>query len=51
MKNESLAKILCHNIACCISAWYELKIDPTPWLAKPRQEDDGPRDVLRFPTE
>ena len=27
-KNETLAKILCHNICCLISAIYELNIDP-----------------------
>jgi transposase len=29
MKNEVLCKILCHNIACLISAMYELGIQPT----------------------
>jgi len=33
-KNETLAKILCHNICCLISAMYELGITPTfPALA------------------
>ena len=51
MRNEALAKILCHNIACCISAWYELKIDPSAWMPKGGPaKDEGPRDVLRFPT-
>jgi len=27
-KNETLAKVLCHNICCLISAFYELGIDP-----------------------
>jgi transposase len=31
MKNEALAKILCHNICCFISAIYELGIAPTFW--------------------
>lgn len=31
MKNEVLAKILCHNICCLISAMYELQIDPVFW--------------------
>jgi transposase len=31
MKNEVLAKILCHNICCLISAIYELGIPPTFW--------------------
>jgi len=50
MRNEALAKILCHNVACCISAMYELKIDPTNWIPKGRPDDEGPQDVLRFPT-
>jgi hypothetical protein len=24
MVNEALAKILAHNVCCCIAAWYEL---------------------------
>jgi len=28
MANEVLCKILCHNLTCCISAWYELGIEP-----------------------
>jgi hypothetical protein len=28
MKNEVLAKVLCHNICCLISAMYELGIQP-----------------------
>lgn len=31
MKNEVLAKILCHNICCVISAIYELGINPVFW--------------------
>ncbi len=31
MKNEVLAKILCHNIVVLISAMYELGIDPVFW--------------------
>ena len=31
MRNEALAKILCHNICCLISAMYELGIDPSFW--------------------
>ena len=46
MVNESLAKLLCHNICCLVSAWYELNIDPT-FGEKPTP--DAPRDVLRFP--
>jgi len=28
MKNEVLAKIVCHNIACVIQELYELGIEP-----------------------
>ncbi len=28
MKNEVLCKVLCHNIVCLVSAFYELAIDP-----------------------
>jgi transposase len=31
MRNEVLAKILCHNVCCLISAMYELGIDPQFW--------------------
>jgi transposase len=31
MKNEVLAKIVCHNICCLISAMYELGLDPVFW--------------------
>jgi transposase len=29
MRNETLAKVLCHNLSVVISAWYELSITPT----------------------
>ncbi len=31
MKNEVLAKVLCHNIVCVIHEMYELGIEPTFW--------------------
>lgn len=31
MKNETLAKFVCHNICCLISAMYELGVDPVFW--------------------
>lgn len=43
MKNEVLAKFVCHNLCCCISAWYELGIEP-----EFRGASEGPHDVLRF---
>ena len=37
MKNEVLAKLVCHNICCLIQSQCELGIEPTFW-------DDGPRE-------
>ncbi len=31
MKNEVLAKIVCHNIVCVIHEMYELGIEPEFW--------------------
>jgi len=31
MVNESLCKILCHNIVCLIQSMYELSINPVVW--------------------
>jgi transposase len=42
MKNEVLAKILCHNICCLISAIYELGIDPAICTTK---ENSAQREV------
>ncbi len=42
MKNEVLAKVLCHNLCCLIHAMYELKIDPK--LAEPGAEPS----ILKF---
>ncbi len=44
MKNEALCKLLAHNLCCLVSAMYELGIVPVFW----QDEEDGPRDVLRF---
>jgi transposase len=32
MKNEVLAKIVCHNVCCLISAIHELGVDPVFWV-------------------
>lgn len=45
MKNEVLCKIVCHNICCLISAWYELGIEPILGQGA----DGGDRDVLPMP--
>lgn len=50
MANEVLAKLVCHNVVCCIHEMYELGIDPG-FGGTPRDEsDDGnePR-IVRFP--
>jgi hypothetical protein len=46
MKNETLAKFVCHNICCVISAIYERGIDPK-FLGLP--VDNEPKDIIRFP--
>jgi transposase len=51
MKNEALAKIVCHNLCCVIQEWYELGIDPTTWQTPGQRPDEPsePRAILRFP--
>jgi transposase len=47
MVNEALAKLLCHNLCCLVSAWFELGIEPTfggAGLSGPSAR------ILRFPT-
>jgi transposase len=46
MVNETLAKLVCHNVCCLISAMYELGIEPT--FGTP-PADGQPRNILRFP--
>ncbi len=46
MVNEALAKLLCHNICCLISAWYELDIEPT--FGEPSGGNSACR-ILKFP--
>ena len=41
MRNKVLCKVLCHNLCCCISAWYELGIEPDDWMPK---KPDAPAD-------
>jgi hypothetical protein len=43
MKNEVLAKVLCHNLVCLVHEMHELGIDPR--LAEPETETR----VIRFP--
>jgi hypothetical protein len=33
MKNEVLAKLLCHNLCCVIQSMHEFGIDPAFWSA------------------
>jgi transposase len=32
MKNEVLAKLVCHNLCCLISAMYEMGVNPVFWI-------------------
>jgi Transposase DDE domain len=34
MKNEALAKLVCHNICCVIQSMYEFGADPIFWAEK-----------------
>jgi hypothetical protein len=44
-KNEVLCKLIAQNLTCLIGAIYELGIAPQFW----RDDDGGPREVIRFP--
>jgi hypothetical protein len=44
MRNEALAKILCHNICCLIQSHYELGIGAKFW-----GEAEKPADVVGTP--
>ncbi len=39
--NETLAKLLCHNLCCLISAWYELGIEPIFGALQPMSNHIG----------
>jgi transposase len=47
MRNEVLAKLVCHNLCCLISAMYELGL--TPQFPAEGQADDEPRAILPMP--
>jgi transposase len=49
MTNEVLCKVLCHNICCCISAWYELGISPEFFGADGCTEKEEPAQIIKFP--
>jgi hypothetical protein len=51
MRNEALAKLVCHNLRWAIAEWYTLGIDPTDWGMPVRQSGPGPEGpaLLRFP--
>jgi transposase len=48
MKNEVLAKFVCHNLCCCVSAWYELGIEPV-FVPDACTNNPPPAQILRFP--
>lgn len=41
MANEVLCKVLAHNLCCCISAWYELGVEPTFTVDKPDERPES----------
>ena len=47
MTNEVLAKIVCHNLACLISTWYDLGIEPI--FGAPSEAQEEFTTVQRFP--
>lgn len=49
MRNEVMAKFVCHNIRCVVSAIYERGIDPKA-VGLPEVNDGGKRAVLREAT-
>ena len=49
MRNEVLAKFVCHNICCVVAAIYERGIDPAAVGLTGRPDGDAPRTIIRFP--
>jgi hypothetical protein len=49
MRNEVLAKFVCHNRCCVIAGMYELGVNPTFGPDLGGEPNDGPRDIIRFP--
>jgi transposase len=49
MRNEVLAKFVCHNLCCLIAAWYELGIAPEFTPADGCTTMETPAQILRFP--
>jgi hypothetical protein len=47
MKNEVLAKLICHNLCCLIQEQEELGISPIFWKDEEEVESKA---VLKFPT-
>ena len=48
MKNEVLAKVVCHDITCVIRTPYEIGIAPSV-LPVPYTANDGPAHIIPFP--
>jgi transposase len=48
MKNEALAKFVCHNICCVIASWYELGINPDFLSAWGCTENEAVAQILPF---
>jgi transposase len=49
MRNEVLAKLVCHNVCCLISAIYELGINPDLIGLPSCTTNDGAAQIIRFP--
>ena len=49
MKNEVLAKFLCHNLCCIIAAVYELGIDPAFVAPTPCTTEKTSAQIIQFP--
>jgi transposase len=48
MRNEVLAKIVCHNLCCVIGAWYDLGIEPIFGAGDSCPKNPEPAQILRF---
>lgn len=49
MANEVLAKLVCHNVVCCVHAVHELGIDPGFGGTEREESDEGGPRLIRFP--
>lgn len=50
MTNEALAKLLCHNLCCLVSAWHELGVEADFGPPATAVDDEEGPAVIRFPS-